>query len=137
VEDAMLSPTPEVLRNFEELKKMGVQVAIDDFGTAYSNLGYLVRYPVQTLKIDRAFIDQIDLDKRTQGLIRSMIGIGRNLSMAVVAEGVERESQLELLRDMDCDEAQGFLFSPPIPASEYVQVIGELSERLQRTRPPR
>lgn len=96
-----------------------------------------MRYPVQTLKIDRAFIDQIDLDKRTQGLIRSMIGIGRNLSMAVVAEGVERESQLELLRDMDCDEAQGFLFSPPIPASEYVQVIGELSERLQRTRPPR
>ena len=116
---------------------MGVHVAIDDFGPAYSSLEYLVRYPVQTLKIDRTFIDQIDLNKRTQGLVRSIIGMGRNLSMAVVAEGVERQGQLDLLREMDCDEAQGYLFSPPVPSADYIQVVRELSERLAKKTPLR
>ena len=137
IEDAMLSPTPEVLTNFEELRKMGVHVAIDDFGTAYSSLEYLVRYPVQTLKIDRTFIDQIDLNKRTQGLVRSIIGMGRNLSMAVVAEGVERQGQLDLLREMDCDQAQGYLFSRPVPLADYIQAVQELKERLTTKTPLR
>ena len=130
-EDAMLSPTPDVLQNFEELRKMGVHIAIDDFGTAYSTLEYLIRYPVQTLKIDRAFIDQVDVDFRAQGLVRSIVGMGHNLAMAVVAEGIERENQLHLLRTMDCNEAQGYLFSRPLPPDEYLQVTWELKDRLQ------
>ncbi|HBN96356.1 MAG TPA: hypothetical protein DDZ66_08640 [Firmicutes bacterium] len=130
-EDAMLSPTQEVLQNFEELRKMGVHLAIDDFGTAYSTLEYLIRYPVQSLKIDRAFIDRVDVDFRAQGLVRSIVGVGHNLSMAVVAEGVERESQLHLLRTMDCNEAQGYLFSRPLPPDEYLQTTWELKDRLR------
>lgn len=132
-EDAMLSPTPEVLHNFEELKKIGVQVAIDDFGTAYSTLEYLVRYPVETLKIDKAFIDQIDLNTRAQGLVRSIVGMGQNLSMRVVAEGVERSEQLELLWEMGCDEAQGYLFSRPIPSTDFLPMISDLAKRLQKS----
>lgn len=129
-EDAMLSPTPDVLRNFEELRKMGVYLAIDDFGTAYSTLEYLIRYPLETLKIDRAFIDQMDVENRARGLVRSIVGIGKNLSMMVVAEGVEREEQLQLLRTMNCNEAQGYLFSRPLPPQDYPRATQELRDRL-------
>ncbi len=132
-EDAMLSPTPDVLHNFEQLKKMGIHVAIDDFGRAYSSLEYLIRYPVQTLKIDKAFIDQVDIGFRAQGLVRSIVGMGRNLSMSVVAEGVERENQLHLLRTMDCSEAQGYLFSQPLPVEQYPEAVQELAQRLAKT----
>ena len=131
-EDAMLSPTPDVLQNFEQLKKMGIHVAIDDFGTAYSTLEYLIRYPVETLKIDKAFIDQVDVDLRAQGLVRSIVGMGQNLAMTIVAEGVERENQLHLLRTMDCNKAQGYLFSRPLPVEDYPQAVRELEERLTR-----
>jgi diguanylate cyclase (GGDEF)-like protein len=130
-EDAMLSPTPDVLRNFEQLKKMGIHVAIDDFGTAYSTLEYLIRYPVETLKIDKAFIDQVDVGFRAQGLVRSIVGMGRNLSMSIVAEGVERASQMHLLQTMDCNEAQGYFFSRPLPAQDYPEVSRQVGERLQ------
>lgn len=129
-EYAMLSPTQEVLQNFEELRKMGVHLAIDDFGTAYSTLEYLVRYPLETLKIDRAFIDQVDVETRARGLVRSIVGMGQNLSMIVVAEGVEREQQLQLLRTMRCNEAQGYLFSRPIPPQDYPRITKELKDRL-------
>lgn len=132
-EDAMLAPTPEVLQNFHELRKLGVHMAIDDFGTAYSSLEYLIRYPMETLKIDRAFINQIDVDGRTRGLVRSIIGIGKNLSMIVVAEGVERQEQLKLLEEMGCTEAQGYLFSRPVPWEDYPQLIVELDKRLQQS----
>ncbi|HKM43763.1 MAG TPA: EAL domain-containing protein [Limnochordia bacterium] len=130
-EETMLSPTPDVLQNFEQLRKMGVHVAIDDFGTAYSTLEYLIRYPVESLKIDKAFIDQVDVGFRAQGLVRSIVGMGRNLSMGIVAEGVERENQLHLLRTMDCNEAQGYLFSRPLPAEEYPAASLELDNRLK------
>lgn len=130
-EDAMLSPTPDVLQNFEKLRKMGVYLAIDDFGTAYSTLEYLIRYPVETLKIDKAFIDQVDIENRAQGLVRSIVGMGQNLSMVVVAEGVERENQLQLLRTMDCNEAQGYLFSRPLSPDDYPTETWDLGKRLR------
>jgi len=133
-EEAMLAPTHDVLHNLEELKKMGVLLAIDDFGTAYSSLEYLVRYPVETLKIDRTFIDQVDINARAQGLVRSIVGMGRNLAMCVVAEGVERKNQLHILRTMQCNEAQGFLFSRPLPPDDYVQVADHLAEQLENSK---
>ncbi|NMB02179.1 MAG: EAL domain-containing protein [Firmicutes bacterium] len=129
-EDAMLAPTTDVLNNFQELRQMGIRMAIDDFGTAYSSLEYLVRYPMETLKIDQTFIAAVDQDSRIQGLVKSMVGMGANLSMTIVAEGVERKEQLSLLDDMGCDEAQGYLFSRPIPWNRYKQAITELNERL-------
>lgn len=131
-EDAMLSPTPQVLHNLRELHQMGVPLAIDDFGTAYSSLEYLIRYPMDTLKIDRTFIHSLDHDLRTQGLVRSIVGMGQNLSMTIVAEGVERPEQVELLWQMGCNEAQGYYFSRPVPWNEYPRVARELTERLGR-----
>lgn len=131
-EDAMLSPTPQVLDNLRELHNMGISLAIDDFGTAYSSLEYLIRYPVETLKIDQTFIHSLDQDQRTEALVRSIIGIGQNLSMTVVAEGVERSEQLRLLQQIGCQEAQGYYFSRPIPWEDYPQVARKLAERLGR-----
>lgn len=129
-EEAMLKPTPEVLENFQSLREMGIYIAIDDFGTAYSSLHYLARYPMQALKIDKEFIDRVDKSSRMAGLVRSIIGMGINLSMEVVAEGVERQNQLELLQHMGCREAQGYLFSMPVPWQDYLEVQRGLAGRL-------
>jgi EAL domain-containing protein (putative c-di-GMP-specific phosphodiesterase class I) len=94
----------------------------------------LVRYPVETLKIDRTFIDQVDINARAQGLVRSIVGMGQNLAMSVVAEGVERKNQLHILRTMHCNEAQGFLFSRPLPPEDYVQVAVHLAEQLKNSK---
>lgn len=130
-EDAMLSPTPAVLKNFRNLREMGVQLSIDDFGTAYATLDYLVNYPMETLKIDRSFINYVVEDERTQGLVRSIIGMGENLSMTTIAEGVERSEQLTVLKQMGCLGAQGFLFSKPIFWKEYPNVHEQLHKQLQ------
>lgn len=129
-EEAMLRPTPDVLENFQALKAMGIHIAIDDFGTAYSSLQYLARFPMQALKIDKGFIDHVDTSSRMAGLVRSIIGMGRNLSMEVVAEGVERPNQLQLLRHMGCLKAQGYLFSRPVPWQDYLEVQRGLVGRL-------
>ena len=131
-EEAMLSPTPQVLHNFHELRTMGVPLAIDDFGTAYSSLEYLVRYPVEIIKIDRTFIHFLDQDERSQALVRAIVGMGHNLSMTVVAEGVERKEQMQLLCEMGCNEAQGYYFARPIPWEEYPREASKLMERLGR-----
>lgn len=128
-EDTMLSPTPAVLNNLQELRSLGVNLAIDDFGTAYSTLEYLVRYPMDIIKIDKTFISHLDHDQRTRGLVRSIIGMGKNLSMAIVAEGVERLRQLNLLRDMGCTEAQGYFFSRPVPQTDYLELASSLKKR--------
>lgn len=129
-EEAMLKPTPDVLENFQALRDMGIYIAIDDFGTAYSSLHYLARYPMQALKIDKQFIDGVDSSPRMAGLVRSIIGMGMNLSMEIVAEGVERQNQLELLHHMGCVKAQGFLFSRPVPWQEYLEMQRSLAGRL-------
>jgi diguanylate cyclase (GGDEF)-like protein len=129
-EEAMLMPTPDVLENFQALGEMGIYIAIDDFGTAYSSLHYLARYPMQGLKIDKEFIDDVDSSNRMAGLVRSIIGMGMNLAMEVVAEGVERPNQLELLQHMGCGKAQGFLFSQPVPWQDYRDVQRGLAGRL-------
>ncbi len=112
------------------MKAMGIHIAIDDFGTAYSSLQYLARFPMQALKIDKGFIDHVDTSSRMAGLVRSIIGMGRNLSMEVVAEGVERPNQLQLLRHMGCLKAQGYLFSRPVPWQDYLEVQRGLVGRL-------
>lgn len=127
-EDTMLSPTPEVLHNFQELREMGIRIAIDDFGTMYSSLQYLVRYPMETLKIDKTFVDEVDKNPRIHGLVKSIVGMGMNLSMTIVAEGVERLDQLNLLASMGCDEAQGYLFSHPLHPSQYLKGLQGATE---------
>jgi EAL domain-containing protein (putative c-di-GMP-specific phosphodiesterase class I) len=96
----------------------GVQIAIDDFGTGYSSLSYLRRLPVDILKIDRAFVENIEVDEEDAALAEAIIAMARALRLKVVAEGVETPGQREILAGWGCDAYQGFVFSPAVPASD-------------------
>lgn len=105
------------------LKKLGVRFAIDDFGTGFSSLSYLQSFPFDKIKIDRSFVSNIANQKRSATLRRSIIQLGYNLGMTSVAEGVETKQQLDMLRAEGCVEAQGFLFSPAIPATKIRELF--------------
>jgi diguanylate cyclase (GGDEF)-like protein/PAS domain S-box-containing protein len=107
-----------------ELKDIGVRLALDDFGTGYSSLSYLKRFPIDALKIDRSFIHDIATDADDASIVNAVIGMGNNLRMGVVAEGVETREQLEILQRQGCPQGQGFYFSPPVSALE----VGHLLE---------
>lgn len=105
-----------ILRDFRDL---GIGIALDDSGTGYSALGYLRRFPVTMLKIDRAFISDIESNASDAHLVESIIALGRALSLTVVAEGVETVSQATLLRELGCEFAQGYYFARPMPAQDF------------------
>ncbi|RWM05739.1 EAL domain-containing protein [Mesorhizobium sp.] len=121
-ETVMMDESETVLRTLGQLRGLGVRIALDDFGTGYSSLGYLRRFPVDKIKIDRSFIR--DLDKRdTAAIVRTVIRLGAELGITVTAEGVETEAQLEMLRKAGCGEAQGFLIGVPAKASETSRLL--------------
>src|ERR1700730_9735999 len=100
------------------VKSIGVQVSVDDFGTGYSSLGYLRRFPVDEVKIDRSFVAQLGTDPADAAIVAAVVSLGHALGGEVVGEGVETEAQLEELRALGADTAQGFYFSPPQPAAD-------------------
>ncbi len=122
-EGVLVEHTEEVDAIFRELKAMGLKLLLDDFGTRYSSLNYLKRFPVDTLKIDRSFIQGVPDDHDDCALVEAMINIAHSLRMDVVAEGVETEAQLQWLRDHRCDSVQGFLISEPVPADEFRRLL--------------
>jgi EAL domain-containing protein (putative c-di-GMP-specific phosphodiesterase class I) len=105
------------------LKNMGVQLAIDDFGTGYSSLSYLKRFPVDTLKIDQSFVQDIGIGNDDATIVSAVIGMGISLNQRVIAEGVETHEQLAFLRTRLCDEGQGYLFSHPLPAGDLARLL--------------
>ena len=105
------------------LKEMGIRLSIDDFGTGYSSLSYLSQFPLDILKIDKSFINQMETNNKGLALTQTIIAIAHNLSLEVVAEGVETEQQLNLLRKLSCEYVQGYFFSKPIPASEITSLL--------------
>jgi diguanylate cyclase (GGDEF)-like protein/PAS domain S-box-containing protein len=107
----------------QQLRRLDVRVGIDDFGTGYSSLSYLYRFPIDTLKIDRSFISQAGADEENSVIVRTIINLAHNLGAEVVAEGVETEGQLQLLKKLHCEYAQGFYFSNPVNAETAEQLI--------------
>lgn len=122
-ETALVSREQEVDVLMRGIRALGVELSIDDFGTGYSSLAYLKRFPVQRLKIDRAFIRDLGQDDDSAAIVHSVINLARNLKLLVVAEGVETEEQLAMLHDMRCDEFQGYLFSRPVPADRVLDML--------------
>jgi diguanylate cyclase (GGDEF)-like protein/PAS domain S-box-containing protein len=106
-----------------QLRNLGVQLSIDDFGTGYSSLSYLQRFPIDTLKIDRSFVTQMMENEENLAIVRTIVALAQNLGMDVVAEGVETEDQLRLLRKLECENGQGFLFSTPLGGAQLDQFI--------------
>jgi diguanylate cyclase (GGDEF)-like protein/PAS domain S-box-containing protein len=107
----------------QTLRKSGVQVAIDDFGTGYSSLSYLRKFPIDTLKIDQSFVGQIAGGDEDAAIVTAVIGMAQSLKLRVVAEGVETFEELEFLHAHDCEEAQGYYFSHPMPAEQFAKLL--------------
>ncbi len=122
-ESAIMENTESAMDMLLQLKAMGIQLSVDDFGTGYSSLGYLYRFPMDLLKIDRSFISRVDIDGEKLELVRTIITLAWNLGMDVVAEGVETTKQLAQLKALKCEYAQGYLFSKPLNSKAAEQLI--------------
>jgi diguanylate cyclase (GGDEF)-like protein len=124
-ESQLMSDLDAAVARLHELKALGAHLALDDFGTGYSSLAYLRNFPVDALKVDRAFVHEVaDPDSDDHALVRAIISLGRTLDLRVVAEGIETEDQRRELKRLGCDRGQGYLFSRPLPASELPLSFG-------------
>lgn len=119
-ESILLQDVEETMQTLADLKKLGVHIAVDDFGTGYSSLNYLKDFPIDTLKIDRTFINAMKIGSRDAHLAQAIVAMGRSLQLRVIAEGVETAEQLALLETFGCDEVQGFFLGRPMPAEELL-----------------
>ena len=124
-ESVLMQDAESSVAVLEALKAMGVRLAVDDFGTGYSSLSYLKRFPINTLKIDQAFVCDIETNADDTAIVSAVIAIGKSLRQRVIAEGVETQGQLEFLRAQQCDEGQGFLFSQPLSVDDFTQLLKE------------
>ena len=120
-ERTLLNDIDEAVTTLNAIRDLGAALSIDDFGTGYSSLGYLMRLPINTLKIDRSFICDIETSRDSHSITKAIIALAHNLSLKVVAEGVETTEQLKILEDMQCDEIQGFLISRAVPPDELLK----------------
>ena len=124
-EGVLIDNPDEMVKRMEDLHALGVRIALDDFGSGYSNLGYLQRFPLDKLKIDRSFVTALGKSANGGVIIQAIVALGRALGMTVVVEGVETEQQRVLLRLAGCDEMQGYLFARPAPAKAIDRLLGQ------------
>lgn len=122
-ERALLENTDIVLANMKALKRLGVKILLDDFGTGYSSLSYLHRFPIDVLKIDKSFINNVHEHENNRAIIKTIVDLATNLNMATVGEGIENAEDAKLLQKMDCAYGQGYYFAKPMPASEMEHYI--------------
>ena len=122
-ESLMVRGADEVIPIMNELAAMGLGIALDDFGTGYSSLAYLKKFPITTLKIDRAFVTGIPHQGDDCAIARAIVTMGQQMRQEIVAEGVETTAQMAFLRALGCDQLQGYLFSPPVPAADYERLV--------------
>lgn len=119
-----------IIKNFDytinilnRLKELGVSIALDDFGTGYSSLIYLTKFPIDTLKIDKSFVDDIATNSNNQYIAKAIIDLAKNMNLKLIVEGIENEAQLEFFLKNNCDIAQGYLFSKPLPQDEILKIL--------------
>ncbi len=124
-ETVLANNTDQCIEVMKKLKQLGIRFAIDDFGTGYSSMSYLKKFPIDTLKIDKSFIDYCDSKAEDKAICTAIISLAKSLNLELVAEGVETEGQLRFLKEMSCDLYQGYLFSRPLPVSEIYPLILE------------
>lgn len=125
-EDVLLADGPHIRQWLENIRQLGIRLDLDDFGTGYSSLSCLKRFPIDRVKIDLSFVRDMVQDSNDRSLVEAILALSRILQLEVVAEGVETREQFDLLRDLGCGYAQGFLFSPPVSATEFVGVARRL-----------
>ena len=118
-ESILMREVSEAMHILAGLKRLGLSIAVDDFGTGYSSLNYLKQFPIDVLKIDRTFVDGLPSGEQDAQIARAIIAMAHSLNLAVIAEGVETQDQLEFLREHGCDEVQGYLFGRPMPATRF------------------
>jgi EAL domain-containing protein (putative c-di-GMP-specific phosphodiesterase class I) len=124
-EGTLMHDPENALRMMQRLRERGIHLALDDFGTGYSSLAYLKKFPLNTLKIDKAFIDDIATSSVDRHMTAAIIDIAHNLGLKVVAEGVEHEEQLSILRRYECEMLQGFLYSKPLNSARFEHLLRE------------
>jgi diguanylate cyclase (GGDEF)-like protein/PAS domain S-box-containing protein len=122
-ESIVMQNAEQTIATLHELKSTGIQISLDDFGTGYSSLSYLKNLPLNNLKLDRSFVSDLAKGTKNEAISKAIIGLAHSLDLKVIAEGVETFDQLELLRSLECDEGQGFLFSRPAPEEEMTRLM--------------
>lgn len=125
-EDSMMDHTEESIQTLAQLQKMGITIAMDDFGTGYSSFSYLRQFPIDAIKIDQSFIRNLSYEDESSAIVKVMIQLGHALGLDVVAEGVEEEDELEILRALDCDIIQGYYYSRPLPVDAFEEKLKTL-----------
>jgi diguanylate cyclase (GGDEF)-like protein/PAS domain S-box-containing protein len=126
ITESMGMKNPEAtLKTLQQLKSMGIRIAIDDFGTGYSSIYYLKKFPIDTIKIDRSFVDDIVTDPNDATIVLAMIALAHSLRLTVIAEGVENREQLDYLLRNGCQKIQGFIYSPPVNANQFEQLLAD------------
>src|SRR5260370_15534067 len=135
-ESLIMRDGQQAVATMRELRDMGVHLSIDDFGTGYSNLSALKSFPVARLKIDQSFVRDISTDDNDKAIATAVISLGHKLNLRVIAEGVETEEQLAFLRDNNCDEMQGYLFSRPVTAPEIEHLLARHAASVYSRRSP-
>ena len=125
-ESVLVQDAQAVIACLRRLREMGVRIALDDFGTGYSSLSYLRQFPFNKIKIDRAFVQEID-DPNTAAIVRAVVGLGERVGAAITAEGVETAEQLKRVKEEGCTEVQGYFFSPPMHAEDAKAMLANLS----------
>ena len=127
-ETTLMHDSRRTIRILDDFYAMGLHLAIDDFGTGYSSLSALKDFPISTLKIDQSFVRNADVDSSDSAMVKTIIEIGRNLGLEVVAEGVENQAQLELLRRFECTFAQGHLFGEAMSGKKFLELLVSQNE---------
>jgi EAL domain-containing protein (putative c-di-GMP-specific phosphodiesterase class I) len=122
-ESMVLGNLENAVQILQTLKNYGIEAAIDDFGTGYSSLNHLRRLPVEFLKIDKSFVTDVDVSLESETIIRAILAMAKTLGLKTIAEGIERPTQLAIMKQLGCENGQGYYFSKPLPYNEFLDFI--------------